>query len=107
MRYSEFKISYAIGVGGVRALVIAGHNNCGMVGLHSRREQFVAGLVDAGWTREQAEEHFNAYAPMFEIGNAAEFVREEARRLNNRYPKVIVAPMMYSTEDGRLYLVPE
>jgi carbonic anhydrase len=108
MRYSEFKISYAIGVGGVQALAIAGHNNCGMVGLHSRREQFVGGLVErAGWTREQAEEHFNAYAPMFEVGNAQEFVKSEAQRLRNRYPGILVCPMMYNVEDNRLYLIPE
>src|SRR5687768_13623697 len=31
MRPSGFKISYAIAVGGVRHIAIAGHNQCGMV----------------------------------------------------------------------------
>src|SRR6185436_15620296 len=31
MRASGFKISYAISVGGVRHIAIAGHNHCGMV----------------------------------------------------------------------------
>src|SRR5215216_4618315 len=39
LRYSEFKVSYAIAVGGVGAIALIGHNNCGMVNLVSRREQ--------------------------------------------------------------------
>src|SRR3954467_13556789 len=45
LRYSEFKVSYAIAVGGVRAIALVGHTNCGMVNLVSRREQFIDGMV--------------------------------------------------------------
>jgi len=108
LRYSEFKVSYAIAVGGVHAIALIGHNNCGMVNLVARREQFVKGLVDnAGWTREQAEEHFHHYAPMFEIGNEKDFVLSEVKRLRLRYPGVQVAPMIYRIEDNRLYLIDE
>jgi carbonic anhydrase len=79
-----------------------------MSNLAGRRELFIQGLVEnAGWNREQAEEHFNTLAPMFEIGNEAEFVKSEAARLRNRYPKILVCPMMYKLEDNRLYLIPE
>lgn len=108
LRYSEFKVSYAIGVGGVRAIALIGHTNCGMVNLIARKEQFIEGLAgSAGWTREQAEEHFHHYAPMFEIGNEVDFVLGEVKRLRLRYPKIIVAPMIYRVEDNRLYLVDE
>ena len=40
MRYSEFKVSYAIAVGGVRAIALMGHTNCGMSNLAGRREMF-------------------------------------------------------------------
>src|ERR1041384_3125318 len=64
LRYSEFKVSYAISVGGVRHIALIGHNNCGMVNLFSRQEIFVQGLVDAaGWDRTWAEEHFMHFAP--------------------------------------------
>lgn len=106
LRFSEFKVSYAIGVGQVRHIALLAHNNCGMVGLASRREQFVKGLVEnAGWTEEQAEEHFMNYAPLFEIGNEIDFVISESRRLSARYPKLVIAPMMYKVEDNRLYLI--
>lgn len=108
LRYSEFKVSYAIAVGGVKALALMGHNQCGMVNLVARKEKFIDGLVgNAGWTREQAEEHFNQFAPMFEIGNEIDFVLSEVKRLRLRYPKVLIAPMLYLIEDGRIYLIDE
>ncbi len=104
LRYSEFKVSYAIAVGGVRAIALFAHTNCGMVNLISRRDAFVHGLVErAGWDRATAEEHFMNFAPMFEIGNAIDFVLAEAERLRKRYPLIPVAPMLYRIEDGLLY----
>jgi carbonic anhydrase len=108
LRYSEFKVSYAIGVGGVQAIALIGHNQCGMVNLAARRAAFVQGLIDqAGWSREQADEHFMHYAPLFEIGNEIDFVLSEAARLRSRYPKVQVAPLLYRVEDNRLYIIDE
>jgi carbonic anhydrase len=53
LRYSEFKVSYAIGVGQVSHIAIIGHNNCGMVNLISRKNEFIEGLVNlAGWDRD-------------------------------------------------------
>jgi carbonic anhydrase len=104
LRYSEFKVSYAIAVGCVSAIVLIGHTHCGMVGLFARKEPFVRGLVErAGWRTQDAEEHFLRFAPMFEIGNEIGFVLSEAERLRLRYPKIQVAPLMYRVEDGLLY----
>lgn len=106
IRYSEFKISYAIGIGGVRHVVMIAHDNCGMANLASKRRAFVAGLMkNAGWTRKRSMEYFVTYAPLFEIGNEIDFVLSEARRLNSKYPKVKVLPMYYRLADGRLYLI--
>lgn len=108
LRYSEFKVSYAIAVGGIQHIALIGHTNCNMVNLMARRQQFISGLVEkAGWEREWAEEHFQHFAPMFEIGNEVDFVLSEAKRLRLRYPKIGIAPMMYRLEDNRLYLVRE
>lgn len=108
LRYSEFKVSYAIAVGGVRAIALMGHTRCGMVNLMARKEQFIQGLVQhAGWARPEAEDHFRHFAPMFEIGNEAEFILSEVRRLRLRYPKILVAPLMYQLEDNHLYLLAE
>jgi carbonic anhydrase len=108
LRYSEFKVSYAISVGGVRAIALIGHTQCGMVNLIARKEQFVQGLVDAaGWEREAAEDHFFHFAPMFEIGSEVDFILSEVKRLRRRYPKILVAPLMYKVEDNRLYFIQE
>jgi len=108
LRYSEFKVSYAIAVGGVKAIALIGHTQCGMVNLIARKEQFIRGLVEnAGWQAEQAEEHFYHYAPMFEIGNEVDFVLSEVKRLRARYPNILVAPLMYKIEDGKIYAIAE
>lgn len=107
LRSSEFQVSYAVAVAGVRAIALIGHTRCGMVGLAARQEQFVEGLVDAGWERDFAEQQFTSFAPLFEIGNEVDFMIAEARRLRQRYPRVIVAPMIYRVEDDRLYLIRE
>lgn len=108
LRYSEFKVSYAIAIGQVRHIALIGHNNCGMVNLFSRKEKFVGGLVDnAGWERERAEEHFMHFAPMFEIGSEIDFLLSEAKRLRLRYPKITIAPLFYQIEDNMLYMIRE
>lgn len=108
LRYSEFKVSYAIAVGGVSAIALIGHDNCGMVNLVANKEKFVQGMVEkAGWKREKAENHFMQFAPMFEIGDELDFVVSEAKRLRNKYPKILVAPIFYSIEHKTLSLVKE
>lgn len=108
LRFSEFKVSYAVSVGGVKAIALIGHNNCGMVNLMSKKNKFVNGLVEnAGWDKKRAEEHFMNFAPMFEIDDEVDFLLSEAVRLRMKYPKVLVAPLMYNVEDNLLYLVRE
>ncbi len=108
LRYSEFKVSFAIAVGGVHHIALIGHNHCGMVNLISRKAEFIKGLIDvAGWNKDQAEDHFEHYAPMHEIGNEIDFISSETKRLRLRYPKIKIAPMLYLVEDNKLYLIKE
>jgi carbonic anhydrase len=106
LRYSEFQVSYAIAVGGVKAIALIGHNDCGMVGLSAKKKKFVNGLVEKiGWERKWAEDHFTHFAPMFEIGNEIDFVTSEANRLSLRYPGVQVIPLQYKVEDNLLSII--
>jgi len=108
LRYSEFKVSYAIAVGQIRHIVLIGHNNCGMVNLFSRKKEFIKGLVEtAGWDEDRAENHFMHFAPMFEIGNEVDFVLSESKRLRMQYPNILIAPMFYLVEDNKLYFIEE
>ncbi|MFA5011532.1 MAG: carbonic anhydrase [Ignavibacteria bacterium] len=108
LRYSEFKVSFAIAVGKVQNIALIGHNKCGMVNLVSRKNEFINGLVEnAGWDIEKAEEHFNRFAPMYEIGNEIDFILSETVRLRSKYPKVNIAPLLYLVEDHNLYFIKE
>jgi len=108
LRYSEFKVSFAISVGGAKQIALIGHNHCGMVNLASKKDTFIEGLMNrAGWTREQAEKQFDESVPKFEIVNEIDFILNETIRLRKVYPKIKIAPMMYLVEDNRLYLIKE
>ncbi len=107
LRLAEFRVSYAIAVGGVRAIALMGHTNCGMSGLALRRELFIDGLAAVGWTREDAQAHFDRFAPEHEIGVEGDFIRGETRRLRALYPKVEVAPLLYRIEDNSVALLRE
>lgn len=108
LRNSEFKVSYAVAIGGVNCIALIGHNNCGMVNIISKKDSFIEGLVkNAGWDARQAEAHFMSLAPMFEIEDEVEFLLSETKRLRERYPKVMVAPLFYMVEENLLYLIDE
>ncbi len=108
MRDNEFRISYAIAVGGVHTIVLIAHTDCGMARLEQRREQFIEGLIkNAGWDRERAVQHFAESAPKFGIRDEVEFVLREAQRLSAIYPGVLVAPLLYRVEDDLLYQLRE
>jgi len=107
LRYSEFNVSYAISVGKIKHLALIGHNNCGMVNLPDRKELFTKGLINEGWDKKFAEEHFFSLSPMFEISNEIDFTINEVKRLRNRYPKICIAPLLYKVEDNRLYQIEE
>ena len=104
MRDNEFRISYAIAVGGVRTIVLIAHTDCGMARLHQRREQFIHGLMDAaGWDEARATRHFEDSAPKFGIRDEVDFVLREAERLRTIYPRITIVPLLYRVEDDLLY----
>ena len=103
LRDGEFEVSYAVAVGGVTTIALLAHTDCGMVHVTSKRELFVRGLVErAGWSPDEAERHFQAAASRHEIGDPVAFVVAEAERLRRRYPKLLVAPFLYTVNDDRL-----
>ena len=104
MRDNEFRIAYAIAVGGVHTIALIAHTDCGMARLEERREQFINGMVqNAGWDRARAEQHFADSAPKFGIRDEVDFVMREADRLRGIYPAIMVAPLLYRVEDDLLY----
>jgi carbonic anhydrase len=108
LRYSEFKVSFAVGIGGVTAIALIGHNECRMANVTTRKVEFVEGLVkNAGWDRTAAEEHFSNFAAHYEIGDEIRFILSEVKRLRECYPKILVAPMFYNVDDNRISFLRE
>lgn len=104
LRNNEFKVSFAIAIGGVRAVALIGHTECRMVDLQSRKQAFIRGMVDnAGWDEGDAAQHFQDNASRFEISDEVDFVCGEAARLAEMYPATLVVPLLYKVEDGQLY----
>jgi carbonic anhydrase len=106
LKRDPFKVSWAIGEAGVSAIAVVGHDDCRLVELRNHREQFVVQMIEAaGWERPAAEQHFDHWSDLFGIENPIEFVAAEAARLQNRYPKILVAPLHYQSVDGTLQQV--
>ena len=104
----EFQISFAIGVCGIKYIAITGHTNCGMSYLQSKKEQFVSGLIsNAGWTKKEAENHFNQLSSKFEVGDEIGYTLNEVMHLRKQYPKITIAPLFYKLEDNKLYQIKE
>jgi carbonic anhydrase len=108
LRFSEFKVSYAIAIGDVSCIALIAHNNCGMVNLFSKKDKFIKGMMEkSGWDKQKSEEYFMTWAPIYEISDEIHFVLLEVNRLRRMYPKILIAPLFYKLEDNRLYLVEE
>lgn len=106
MSGNEFRISFAIAVGGIRQMALIGHTECGMSDLQKNRNKFIEGLAaGAGWDPASAREHFEHHAPASQIGEEAGFILSETGRLRKLYPKIVIVPMIYRVEDNRLYLI--
>jgi carbonic anhydrase len=104
MRDNEFRISYAIAIGGVSTIVLIAHTDCGMARVARQHDAFVRGLVEhAGWDEARAERHYAESLPKFGITDEVEFVMREAARLRGLYPKIAVVPLLYRVEDDLLY----
>ncbi len=105
VRPVELSLAVAVGVGRVEAIAILGHDDCQMALLPQKRSEFVEGLVAAGVPREDAERTHSDGIADGGIGDPLEFVRAQAARLAALYPSLLVAPLMYSVESGRLFAV--
>jgi carbonic anhydrase len=106
LRYSEFKVSYAVSLGKLDYIVLIAHDKCGMVNLASKKDLFIEGLSRLeNWNKEKAEEHFYNYAPIYEIEDEIEFIVNESKRLSQKYKGITVIPLYYTLEDNKLSFI--
>lgn len=108
LRQREFHMSFAFSVANIKFMVVIGHTDCGMVNLAKNKATFIKGLVDnAGWEEGNAERFFNHYSPQNEIVNEEEFTLHQVYNFRKRFPKILIAPMIFKVEDYKLYFIEE
>ena len=105
----EFALSYAIAMGGVRALAVIGHTDCAMTKVNDLKERFVKQLDDwhNGWDAQDSLRHFDQWAPVFYIKDMKEHLRSQVKWVSQIFPDLLVAPLIYHIEDHRLHLLEE
>lgn len=102
-----FPLSFIVATTGVKTVAIIGHNDCRMMDLETHRLGFISGLTEQGWTKKRAENFFVKMESSFAIKDAASSVLADAGTLRSRYSNLLVAPLYYSVEDKKLYLIKE
>ncbi len=108
MEFTGFDISFAVAMGGIRYMTLIGHTQCGMAHVRDVQVPFVRRLVEnGGWETDEAAKHFAQEASRHETADEIAFTLAETRRLQTKYPKLTIAPMLYKVEDRMLYLIDE
>lgn len=107
LKRSPFDVSWAVAEAGIRAIAVIGHAGCSLAGLRARRDAFVAALVTgAGWEQPAAEQHFDHWADLCAVTDAAGAAAAEAQRLRARYPALTVAALLRDADGRLLQVVP-
>lgn len=100
---NEFELAYAVAVGGVEAVALVAHTDCGMGHVRARRAEFVAGLVARGGVGDRdAAAYYDAHVDQYAQADPIAAVVEEAAEIRAWLPLVLVAPLLYQVEDDRL-----
>ncbi|MDW7649862.1 MAG: carbonic anhydrase [Bacillota bacterium] len=106
--HHDFHVAYAVAVGGVKAVALIGHTDCGMVSLEEKREKFVRGfMAQSGWPYADAELFFDRYAKENSLCRESDILFEEAARYRRWFPKLPIATFLYRLDDQRLHLLQE
>ncbi|MCW3489183.1 carbonic anhydrase [Dethiobacter alkaliphilus] len=105
---NDFQVAYAVAVGGVKAIALIGHTDCGMVRLEEKREKFIQGfLTQSDCTHEEAASFFDQHAAANSLCRESDILFEEANRYRSWFPRLPVAVMLYKVNDSQLYLLNE
>jgi len=108
MANMEFKISFAVSVGGIKHIAIIGHSDCAMTKLSLNETKFIRGMVKhAKWSKRLAIRHFNNKSLEFGIKDEIDFTLKEVKRLRKLYPGITIVPLIYQIEDCKLALINE
>lgn len=106
--YSNFHLAYSIAVGQVKAIAVIGHTDCGMINLEGQKHKFVEGLSNSlHWAEVKTTEFFDKLAPENEIHDEINFTLMQTKELREKFPNIIIAPIIFDVKDTFLYLIEE
>lgn len=106
LKRDPFKVSFAIGLAGISTIALVAHDDCQLGKLGDRRAAFIEGMIElGGWEEAAAAQHFDHWSDLFAVDDPVAFVVGEAARVQSRYPKILVAPLLYASSSGILHQV--
>lgn len=106
--HNDFQVAYTVAVGGVRAIALIGHTDCGMVAVERKRERFIQGFTaQSDWQQEEAAAFFDRYVSENTLCRETDILFEEAARYRSWFPRLPVAVLLFRVEDGKLYFLEE
>jgi len=99
-----FQFAYLTAVIGIRHIALVAHDDCAMVGLRDKRQEFVECLGRRpGRDEVSAGMFFDRYADFWNVPDAVAVIRSHAQEIHHRCGEdVVVAPLLYTVEDDRL-----
>ena len=102
--HAVFPFAYLTAVLGIRHVALIAHDDCAMVGLCARRQEFIERLAERpGCHGPSAGMFFDRYADFWNVPDAIAVVRNHAPDIVHRCGgAVVVAPLLYTVCDGRL-----
>lgn len=96
-------VAFALGAAGINAICVIGHTDCAMCKVSHMTGTMTKSLVDDhGWEMLDARDQEIMLHQVFALDDSMRTAWDHAARLAKRFPRAIVAPLLYRVEDGAL-----
>lgn len=105
-RYREFDLACALSFAQIRHVCLVGHTLCAMESLETSRERFTMGLEKiGGWDQATAAEQFDLHVSSYSVSDGVDFILYQTAWLETRFRGLMVAPLLYDTDNHFLYQI--
>lgn len=98
-----FKFTFLSMMLDIRAVIFMAHDDCAMEQIRGRREDFVARWQQRSKASEaEAEAFFDEHIDYWEALDVHHVVKQDAVRIRELCPDVVVAPLFYHVDTGKV-----
>ena len=96
-------VAYAVAVDNVRAICVIGHTDCTMCTVNEQTDELTETLISRErWSLDDAYDQASVLERAFHIRNPVDAAWVASRQLAELFPSCLVAPLLYSVDDGSL-----